>query len=132
MNAENLSDRRLSSANESTGPPTTLLLRKLPKNTSSDAIRTMLLFAKDLKATEIVPNEYDEDVGFATAIARFSSTSSATEARAMLDGKPNTAGQANMIVDVVTGPSLSILGRRNTIDPVPTRKIAHSVSPPYG
>ena len=120
----------MSSATESAGPHSTLLLRKLPKNTTPDAVRTMLVFAKDLKDTEIVPNEYDEDSGFTTAIARFSSTSSATEARLMLDGKPNTAGQANMIVDVVAGPTFSGLGRRNTIDPIPSRKIAHSVSPP--
>jgi RNA recognition motif. (a.k.a. RRM, RBD, or RNP domain) len=130
MNSEGLSDRRMSSAAEKIGPPTTLLLRRLPKNTSPEAIRTMLLFAKDLKETEIIPNEYDEDTGFATAIARFSSTSSATEARAMLDGKPNTAGQANMIVDIVSGPMLAHVGRRNTIDPISSRKIAHSVSPP--
>jgi RNA recognition motif-containing protein len=130
MNSENMSDRRMSSANENHGPPTTLLLRKLPKNTTPDAVRTMLLFAKDLKDTEIVSNEYEEDMSFTTAIARFSTTSSATEARAALDGKPNTAGQANMIVDVVAGPALSGLGRRNTIDPVPSRTIAHSTSPP--
>lgn len=126
----NMADRRLSSVSESTGPPTTLLLRRLPRNTTSDAVRTMLVFAKDLKATEIVPNEHEEDIGFATAIAAFSSSSSATEARAMLDGKPNTAGQAKMIVDVVSGAALAGLGRRNTIDPVPNRRIAHSVSPP--
>ena len=130
IDSDKMSDRRMSSAIESAGPPSALLLRKLPKNTTPDAVRTMLLFAKDLKDTEIVSNEYDEDVGFATAIARFSSTSSATEARAMLDGKPNTAGQASMIVDVVSGPALSGLGRRNTIDPMSNRRIAHSVSPP--
>jgi hypothetical protein len=127
---DTMADRRMSSANESTGPPTTLLLRKLPRHTTSDAVRTMLVFAKDLKATEMVPNEHEEDIGFATAIAAFSSSSSASEARAMLDGKPNTAGQANMIVDVVSGAALAGLGRRNTIDPVPNRRITHSVSPP--
>ena len=130
MDSGNASDRRLSSATESAGPPSTLLLRKLPRNTTSDAVRTMLLFAKDLKDTEIITNEYEEDAGFTTAIARFSSTSSAKEARAMLDGKPNTAGQANMIVEVLAGAALSALGRRNTIDPAASRKITHSVSPP--
>ena len=132
MNAESALDRRMSSANESSMSLATILLRKLPKNTTPDAVRTMLLFAKDLKDTEIVPNEYDEDSGFATAIARFSSIAGASEARSMLDGKSNTAGQANMIVNVIGGPSLSGLGRRNTIDPMPARKVAHSVSPPLG
>ena len=125
-------DRRMSSANDNSLSPTTILLRKLPRNTTSDAVRTMLLFAKDLKDTEIVSNEYDDDTGFATAIARFSSIAGAAEARSMLDGKPNTAGQANMIVSVVGGPALADLGRRNTIDPVASRKIGHSVSPPLG
>lgn len=126
-----MADRRMSTANlESNASPTTILLRKLPKNTTSEALRTMLLFAKDLRDTEIVPNEYEEDSGFATAVARFTSISSASEARAMLDGKPNTAGQANMIVDVVSGPALSALGRRNTIDPLAARKATQSVSPP--
>ncbi|RMZ88946.1 hypothetical protein DV736_g3823, partial [Chaetothyriales sp. CBS 134916] len=132
MNADGSLDRRMSSANESSMLAMTILLRKLPRNTTSDAVRTMLVFAKDLKDTEIVPNEYDEDTGFATAIARFSSIAGASEARLMLDGKPNAAGQANMVVDIVAGPALSVLGRRNTIDPVPSRKLAQSTSPPLG
>ena len=128
LSLESMADRRVSSVNESAGPPTTLLLRKLPKNTNADAVRTMLVFAKDLRDTEIVPNEYEGDLGYTTAVAHFSTTSSAMEARKMLDGKPNTAGQANMIVDVLSGHFLG--GRRNTIDPVPSRKITHSVSPP--
>jgi hypothetical protein len=126
-----ITDRRMSTANVESGlSATTILLRKLPKNTTPEALRAMLLFAKDLKDTEIVANEYEEDAGFTTAIARFTSINSASEARAMLDGKPNTAGQANMIVNVVSGPALSALGRRNTIDPVAARKVTHSVSPP--
>lgn len=126
-----MADRRMSSANESNVTPTTLLLRKLPKNTNSDAVRTMLLFAKGLQDTEIVSNEYDEDIGFATAIARFASMAGASEAKAMLDGKPNTAGHANMIVDIVSGPALGALGRRNTIDPMAsTKRTVQSVSPP--
>jgi hypothetical protein len=122
-------DRRMSSANESKMSPTTLLLRKLPKSTTPESLRTMLLFAKDLKDADLVPNELDEDVGFATAVARFTSINSAAEARAMLDGKPNTAGQGNMIVNVISGPALSALGRRNTLDPQSARKMAQTVSP---
>ena len=122
----------MSSAAETSMSPTVILLRKLPKNITPEAVRTMLLFAKDLKDTEIVPNEFDEDRGFSTAIARFTSIAGASEARSMLDGKPNTAGQASMIVDVVGGPALSALGRRNTIDPVASRRAVQSVSPPLG
>jgi len=123
-------DRRTSGMAESVSGLPTILLRKLPRNTTAEAVRTMLLFAKDLKDTEIVANEYDEDVGFVTAIARFSSMMGAAEAQAMLDGKPNTAGQANMIVEVVSGSSLGPAVRRNTMDPLASRKAAQSVSPP--
>ncbi|EXJ63145.1 hypothetical protein A1O7_03590 [Cladophialophora yegresii CBS 114405] len=124
-------DRRMSSANEAAlAALPTIMLRRLPRHTSPEAVRTMLLFAKDLRDTEIVPNEYEEDVGFATAIARFSSFAGASEAQAMLDGKPNTAGQAKMVVEVISIPSMAAIPRRNTIDPLAGRKVAQSVSPP--
>ena len=107
----------------------TILMRKLPRTTSREALRTMLLFAKDLKDADFVPNEFEEDQGFLTAVARFETATAASEAQAMLDGKPNTAGQANMIVEVM-GSSVNPLGRRNTIDHSATRGMAQSVSPP--
>ncbi|KIX94246.1 uncharacterized protein Z520_09956 [Fonsecaea multimorphosa CBS 102226] len=123
-------DRRMSSANEAAlmALPT-VMLRRLPRNTTLEAVRTMLLFAKDLQDTEIIPNEYEEDAGFTTAIARFGSMAGATEAQTMLDGKPNTAGQAKMIVEVISSPSMAAVPRRNTIDPLASRKIGQSVSP---
>ena len=124
------SDRRMSSANEAMVALPTVLLRRLPRNTTPEAVRTMLLFAKDLQDAEIIPNEYEEDVGFATAIARFASMTGASEAQAMLDGKPNTAGQAKMIVDVIGNPTMATVPRRNTMDPMSGRKIVQSVSPP--
>ncbi|KAJ9612385.1 cell cycle RNA binding protein whi3 [Cladophialophora chaetospira] len=123
-------DRRMSSANEAalmTLP--TVMLRRLPRHTTPEAVRTMLLFAKDLQDTDIIPNEYDEDVGFTTAIAQFGSLAGASEAQAMLDGKPNTAGQAKMIVEVIHNPSMASIPRRNTIDPLSSRKLGQSVSP---
>ena len=80
---------------------TTILLRKLPRSTSPEALRTMLLFAKGLKEVDFVQNEFEEDLGFTTAVARFETAAAASEAQAMLDGKPNTAGHANMIVTIV-------------------------------
>ncbi|KAG9783094.1 cell cycle RNA binding protein whi3 [Exophiala dermatitidis] len=123
-------DRRMSSVNEALVGLSTVLLRRLPPNTTIEAVRTMLLFAKDLRDAEIIPNEYDEDAGFTTAIARFGSIAGAAEARAMLDGKPNTAGQAKMIVEMVVGPTMTSMPRRNTIDPMAARKGVHSLSPP--
>ncbi len=109
------------------GAGTTILLRKLPRNTSREALRSMLLFAKGLKEADFVSNDFEEDQGFLTAIARFETAAAASEAQAMLDGKPNTADQANMIV-VVLGGSPS--GRRSTIDQNGARGMAQSTSPP--
>ncbi|KAI1626749.1 hypothetical protein EDD37DRAFT_605582 [Exophiala viscosa] len=120
-------ERRMSTAHEGTMALPTVFLRRLPRNTTAEAVRTMLLFAKDLQNTDIVPNEYEEDAGFATAVARFASMTGASEAQAMLDGKPNTAGQAKMIVTVISSPSMA--ARRNTIDPMAGRRMAQSVSP---
>jgi RNA recognition motif. (a.k.a. RRM, RBD, or RNP domain) len=109
---------------------TTILMRKLPRNTSREELRSMLLFAKDLKDADFVPNEAEEDRGFLTAIARFRTAAAASEAQKMLNGKPNTAGQATMIVEILGASSGSSLGRRNTVDNPASRSGAHSVSPP--
>jgi hypothetical protein len=123
-------DRRMSSANEAALVSfPTVMLRRLPRHTTPEAVRTMLLFAKDLQDTEIIPNEFDDDIGFATAIARFGSIAGASEVQAMLDGKPNTAGQAKMIVELIASPPVAAAPRRNTIDPLAGRKMAQSVSP---
>ena len=94
---------------------TALLIRRLPLGTTSEAVRTMLLFASDLQDIEILSNEFDEDSGFTTAIARFSTIASASEVQLMLDGKPNTDGKTSMIV-TITQPYQNGM-RRNTIDP---------------
>lgn len=108
---------------------TAILMRKLPRNTSREELRSMLLFAKDLKEVDFIPNEFDEDRGFTTAIARFRTAAAATEARTMLNGKSVTAGQV-MIVKVIDTSSTNPLSRRNTVDNAGHRNTAHSVSPP--
>lgn len=122
-------DRRMSSANEGLQMPTAIILRRLPVTTTSEALRTMLLFAKDLQDVDIISTEHDEDKGFATAIARFSSITGASEAQAMLDGKPNAAGHAHMIVELLPSPTFNIGYRRNTIDPSITRGVPQASSP---
>ncbi|KAF2843237.1 hypothetical protein M501DRAFT_926239 [Patellaria atrata CBS 101060] len=97
----------------------TILMRKLPQNTSDDTLRSMLLFAKDLIDVERIPSEsaYPEDQGFSTAVARFKTLASAHEARDRLNGKTNAANNAKMIVDVWQhGISPTLGTRRNTID----------------
>lgn len=109
---------------------TEILMRKLPRNTSREGLCSMLLFAKDLKDADFVPNESDEDRGFLTAVARFRTATAASEAQTMLNGKPNTAGQATMIVEVIGISTGNLVGRRNTVDTPTSRSNAQSVSPP--
>lgn len=99
-----------------------ILMRKLPRNTSRESLRSMLLFAKDFIDADFVSTELPEDNGFLSAIARFNTIAAAEEARALLDGKPNSKNDANMVVDVWNGPIGSTLNvRRNTIDHTATR-----------
>ncbi len=112
------------------GGGTAILMRKLPRNTSREELRSMLLFAKDLREAEFIANESDEDRGFLTAVARFRTAAAASEAQTMLNGKPNTAGQATMIVEIIGASSGNSLGRRNTVDNPASRSGAHSGSPP--
>lgn len=97
-------------------------MRKLPRNTSREALRSMLLFAKDFVDADFVT---PEDDGFLTAVARFDSLPAAEEARFLLDGKPNSKNDANMIVEMYSGPLASNLSnaRRNTIDHTANRAL---------
>ena len=105
-----------------------VLMRKLPRNTTQEALRSMLLFAKDLIDVEFVPNEYEDDMEFLTAVAFFQSLTAAKEARAMLDGKMNSTGQASMIVELTNRTPSAPLGRRNTVDHGTTRTVTQSAS----
>lgn len=122
-------DRRMSSANEGLYMPTAIILRRLPNTTTSEALRTMLLFAKDLQDVEIISTENEEDKGFVTAIARFSSMMGASEAQTMLDGKINTSGHAHMIVELLPSATFNVGYRRNTIDPTVARTVPQTSSP---
>ncbi|KAL9026176.1 MAG: hypothetical protein Q9196_005120 [Gyalolechia fulgens] len=106
-----------------------ILMRKLPRNTTSDALRTMFLFAKDFVGAEFVPSEAQEDKGYVSAIARFRSANAAQEARALLDGKHNAANETPMIVEVLRlSPSGGLGPRRNTSDTASSRAATSSTS----
>ncbi|KAF7593238.1 cell cycle RNA binding protein whi3 [Aspergillus hancockii] len=106
-----------------------ILMRKLPNNTSREALRSMLLFAKDLVDVDFEPASLPDDSGYLTAVARFSTVASAEEARALLDGKPNSNNDANMIVEMYNGLVGSNMGpRRNTIDHTATRNLLGGVT----
>ncbi|KAL4884172.1 hypothetical protein BJY04DRAFT_15468 [Aspergillus karnatakaensis] len=101
-----------------------ILMRKLPKNMSREALRSMFLFSNDLLDADFVHTELPEDTGYLSAIARFSTFAAAEEARALLDGKPNSKNDATMIVDIYnSGPAPPFLPRRNTIDHSASRSL---------
>ncbi|KAK7551409.1 RNA binding protein [Phyllosticta citricarpa] len=108
----------------------TVLVRKLPRNTSDEAVRSMLLFAKDLISTEVVRTEFPEDKGYSTALARFKSIAGAEDAREKLNGKPNAANDAKMIVEILPSGGLpAVFGaRRNTVDGTASRQTSGSNS----
>ncbi|KAL4981110.1 hypothetical protein BDW66DRAFT_3551 [Aspergillus desertorum] len=94
-----------------------ILMRKLPKNMSREALRSMFLFSNELLDADFVQSDLPEDAGFLSAIARFSSMAAAEEARKLLDGKPNSKNDATMVVDIYnSGPAQPFVPRRNTID----------------
>ena len=106
-----------------------ITMRKLPRHTSDDALRTMLLFAKDFVSVDFVPSEFPDDHGYLSAIARFRTSTAAHEARLLLNGKQNTANEAPMIVEVIRPSPTGGLGpRRNTYDTGANRNAASSGS----
>ena len=106
-----------------------ILLRKLPRNTSHEALRSMLLFATDFIDAEFVPNEITDDSGFLCAVARFRTPGAAQDARAMLNGRPNTANDANMVVELLHGSDIGPFStRRNTFDNATSRGVPISGS----
>lgn len=112
---------------------TAIRMRRLPRNTSFEALRSMLLFAKNLVEAEFVANEYADDANFLTAIALFETRTAAEEAQAMLNGKPNSTNEANMIVEIMTAsPAASaMISRRNTIDHIPRSMKSLSQTSPH-
>ncbi|MCJ1463942.1 cell cycle RNA binding protein whi3 [Pseudocyphellaria aurata] len=105
-----------------------ILMRKLPRHTSSEALRTMFLFAKDFVSADFIPTEYPDDQGYLSAIARFRTPTAAQEARALLNGKQSTANEAPMIVDVLRLSPASLGPRRNTFDMAANRNATSSSS----
>jgi hypothetical protein len=109
------------------GGAAAILMRRLPRSTSYDSLRSMLLFAKHLVEVEFTANEYPEDGNFVSAVALFETRAAAEEARLMLHGKPNSSNEATMIVEVLSGSpgSSNFVSRRNTIDQMPASRLAN-------
>lgn len=105
-----------------------ILIRKLPRGTKGDTVESMLIFASDLLDIQLVQSPYTEDNGFATAVARFRSEAGAIDAQQKLDGKPNTAKDANMIVELSRSSMVGSFERRNTTDGAASRTQNSSAS----
>jgi len=128
------SDPDAISSPEAKGNPA-IFLRKLPRNSDHNTVRSMLLFCgKDLIDCEVHSTpRYAEDKGFVSAVARFRTLEAAKEARDLLDGKLNASNDANMIVELVQESSPGAIGsRRNTVvdNSAPLRQ--GSISTPSG
>lgn len=103
----------------------TIFLRKLPTNSDRDAVRNMLLFAKDLIDCELVsaPPKSPDDMGFVSALAHFRTLESAKEARDLLNGKRNATNDATMVVEMLHDNLPGTIGsRRNTVDSTAMRQ----------
>jgi hypothetical protein len=97
-----------------TSGPCSVLIRRLPVNTTEDALRSMVVWSKEFTDAEVLSQEKSEDAGFRSAVLHFKSHTGALEAKTMLDGKPNIANDAKMIVEILYGsPTTS---RRFTVD----------------
>ena len=106
-------------------PFSSLLMRKLPMSTTPDSLRSMLIFAKDCLSVDFMPQSFSEDTGYKTALARFRRPAAAEEARAMLDGRPNSNGEATMIVEVVHLTPGGNITRRSAAEPREPRPSDH-------
>ncbi|RDW62112.1 hypothetical protein BP6252_11545 [Coleophoma cylindrospora] len=103
-----------SSASPFASAPCSVLIRRLPLNTTEDTLRSMVVWSKELVHAEVLAPEKSEDPGLRSAVLRFKSHAGASEAKNMLDGKPNISNDAKMMVEIIYGsPSAS---RRFTVD----------------
>jgi hypothetical protein len=104
-----------------------ILMRKLPRNTSLDVLRTMLLFAKDMVDVSFVDPEYPEDAAYSSAVARFMSLAGANEAKDKLNGKA-ISSDAKLLVELFQSGIAFANGRRNTVDGTALRHTSSSAS----
>ncbi|KAI1379764.1 hypothetical protein F4677DRAFT_441960 [Hypoxylon crocopeplum] len=95
-------------------PVSSILIRRLPADTSEDKLRLMLLFSQELVEIEMVLPEQSEDPGFRSAIVKFKTLTGAQQAKDMLHGKSITSSDVELIVEIVSGsPTAS---RRHPIE----------------
>ncbi|KAK4189762.1 hypothetical protein QBC35DRAFT_379653 [Podospora australis] len=85
----------------------TARIRNLPLGTTEQQVRLITTFVgKDLVDVQVLPLDRSDDKSFQSALLTFKSLSAAHELKASLDGQPNIAKSANLIVEV-SGPATS-------------------------
>ncbi|KIW04680.1 uncharacterized protein PV09_04416 [Verruconis gallopava] len=104
-----------------------ILMRKLPRNTTLDVLRTMLLFAKDMVDVSFVDPEYPEDASYSSAVARFLTLNGAKDAKDKLNGKA-ISNDAKLLVELFQSGIAFPSARRNTVDGTTLRHASSSAS----
>ena len=105
-----------------------IYIRKLPRHTNGEALRTMLLFAKDFIGADFVSSDSPLDQGYLSAIARFRSNSAAEEAKSLLNGKQNNPNEPPLQVEIHRLSPSGSLGptSRNNFDMASNRAYSSS------
>ncbi len=108
-------------------PVAAIYIRKLPRNTTSEALRTMLLFAKDFIGADFVNSDSPSNQGYLSAIARFRSNGAAEEAKSLLNGKQNNPNEPPIQVEIYRlSPSGNLGPGRNNFDMASNRAYSSS------
>lgn len=89
---------------------TSILIRRLPVNTSEEQLRLMMVWADDLLDVDVLPVEQSDDASFRSAVCKFRTPNGAHKARDMLDGKMNFSKDAEMAVEILPGGMTSSRG----------------------
>lgn len=105
-----------------------IYIRKLPRHTTGEALRTMLLFAKDFIGADFVNSDSPSDQGYLSAIARFRSNGAAEEAKSLLNGKQNNPNEPPIQVEIYRLSPSGSLGPpgRNNFDMASNRAYSSS------
>lgn len=67
----------------------------------------MVVWSDELIDVKLLPRNQSEDPGFLAALLLFRTMAGAREAKKMLDGRSNISNDAEMIVEIVSGPELT-------------------------
>ena len=104
-----------------------IYIRRLPRHTTSEGLRTMLLFTKDFIGADFVNSDSPSNQGYLSAIARFRSNAAAEEAKSLLNGKQNNPTEPPIQVEIYRlSPSGSLGPGRNNLDTSSNRAYSSS------